>query len=91
MFRLLRRMPLFRLLAVGQTVLLAREHLKRLHPDDRRRLGELVRRARHMTPAEREELRRLLAKLEPRAFAVTTAGRFSPLPIPRRLSARLSR
>ena len=84
-------MPLFRLLAVAQTVLLAREHLKRLHPDDRRRLRELVRRGRHMTPAEREELRRLLAKLEPRAFAVTTAGRFSPVPVPRWITGRLSR
>lgn len=91
MFRLLRSVPLFRLLAIGQTVLLARQHLQRLHPDDRRRLGELVRRGRGMSPAEREELRRLLAKLEPRAFAVTTAGRFSPVPFPRWIAARMSR
>jgi hypothetical protein len=91
MFRLLRRMPFFRLLALAQTVLLARQHLRKLDPNDRRRLGELVRRGRGMTPAERDELRALLSKLEPRAFAVTTANRISPLPLPRRLANRLSR
>ena len=32
MFRLLKKMPLFRLIAVGQTALLARRHLRRLDP-----------------------------------------------------------
>jgi hypothetical protein len=91
MVRLLRRLPFFRLLAIGQTALLARRHLRALDADDRRRLRELVSRGRSMSAAEREELRRLLAKLEPRAFAVTTAGRLSPVPIPRWLAARLSR
>ena len=84
-------MPLFWLLAVGQTALLARRHLHHLDPTERRRLRELVLRGRRMTPTERDDLRRLLAKLEPRAFAVTTAGRLSPVPIPRWLAARLSR
>jgi hypothetical protein len=84
-------MPLFRLLAVAQTALLVRRHLQRLDANDRRRLAELVRRGRGMNAAEREELRRLLAKLEPRAFAVTTANAFSPLPLPRWLVARLAR
>lgn len=91
MFRTVRRLPLFRLLAVAQTALLAREHYKRLAPQDRRRIAELVRRGRRMTKAERNELRALLLKLEPRAFAVTTAGRFSPVPVPRWMSARFSR
>jgi hypothetical protein len=91
MFRLLRGMPLLKLLALGQTVLLARQHVLRLQPVERRRMRELVRRGRSLTPAERAELRRLLAKLEPRAFALTTAGRLSPLPFPRWLAARLSR
>jgi hypothetical protein len=86
MLRLLRRMPFFRVLAIAQTVLLARRHLQKLEPVDRRRLGELVRRGRRMTAAEREELRRLLAKLEPRAFAFATADAFSPVPIPRWLA-----
>jgi hypothetical protein len=85
MFRLLRRLPFFKLLAITQTVLLARRHLRRLEASDRRRLLELVRRGRRMNRAEREELRRLLGKLEPRAFALTTASRFSPVPLPRRL------
>jgi len=88
MFRLLRRMPLFRLLAVGKTVLLARRHIQRLDADDRRRLRELLRRGRAMDPAERDELRAILAKLEPRAFAFATANAFSPVPLPRRFAGR---
>ena len=91
MFRLLRRMPLFRLLAIGQTALLARRHLQRLDASDRRRLAELVRRGRGMDRAEREELRSLLGKLEPRAFAVMTADAFSPVPLPRWLLRRSAR
>jgi hypothetical protein len=91
MFPMLRRMPLFRLLAIGQTVLLARRHFRRLDSDDRRRLSELVRRGRSMSPAEREELRRLLSTLEPRQFAAVTANAFSPVPLPRWLVARLTR
>jgi hypothetical protein len=44
-----------------------------------------------MDQAEREELKRLLAKLEPRAFAFNTANAFSPFPLPRRLAGRSSR
>ena len=91
MFRLLRRLPFFKLLAVAQLALLARTHLQRLDPADRRRLGELVRRGRGMTREERGELRGLLAKLEPRAFAAATASAFSPVPLPRRFSGRRAR
>jgi hypothetical protein len=90
MFRMLRRMPLVRLLAIGQIVLLARRHFRRLNSNDRRRLSELVRRGRDLSPAERDELRRLLSKLEPRQFAAATANAFSPVPLPRWL-ARLTR
>ena len=86
MLRLLRRMPFFRILAIGKTVLLARRHLMKLEPHDRRRLRDLVRRGHRLTPAERDELRRLLARLEPRAFAFATANAFSPVPIPRWLA-----
>jgi hypothetical protein len=91
MFRILRRMPIFKWLALGQTVMLAWQHLQRLDANDRRRLGQIVRRGRHMSREERGELRRILGKLEPRAFAFTTAGRFSPLPLPRRFAGRSSR
>jgi hypothetical protein len=84
MFRLLRRMPLLKLLLVVKTVLLARRHFQRLDRADRRRLAALVRRGRGMDRSDRDELRSLLGKLEPRAFAVTTARAFSPLPLSRR-------
>jgi hypothetical protein len=84
-------MPLFRLLAIGNTVLLARRHLQRLDASDRRRLSELMRRGRGMSPADRDELRRLLAKLGPGEFATATANAFSPVRLPRWLVARLTR
>jgi hypothetical protein len=79
-----RRMPFLKLLAVAQTVLLARRHFLQLSGDDRRRLRELVMRGKGMNAAEREELRHLLGKLEPAAFAFATADALSPLPIPGR-------
>lgn len=88
---MLRRMPVFRLLAIGQTILLARRHFQRLDANDRRRLRELVRRGRGMTPAERDELRRILAKLDSRAFAFATANAFSPVRLPRRFGGRAAR
>jgi hypothetical protein len=81
MFRLLRRMPFLKVLATAQTAVLARRHLQRLDSSDRRRLAELARRGRRMSGAERDELRRLLAKLGPREFAFAAADRFSPMPL----------
>jgi len=90
MFRLLRWMPLVKLLVVAQIALLAWRHLQRLDASDRRRLSELVRRGRRMDRSERDELR-LLGKLEPRAFAAATANAFSPVALPRRLAGRSTR
>jgi hypothetical protein len=84
MFRLMKKMPLFRLLAIGKTALLARRHLRRLEPGDRQRLLELVRKGRRMRPMERDELRAILSKLGPREFAYATADAFSPVKLPRR-------
>jgi hypothetical protein len=84
MFRLLKKMPLFRLLAIGKTALLARRHLRRLDAGDRRRLLALVRKGRRMRPAERDELRAILAKLGPGEFAYATADAFSPVKLRRR-------
>jgi hypothetical protein len=84
--RLFRRLPLFKLIAVGEVALLARKHLQKLPPADRRRLAELVRRGHRLSPAEREELRGLLSKLEPGAFAGSALDRFSPIPLPRRFT-----
>ena len=84
MFRLLKKMPLFRLIAVGETALLARRHLRRLDAKDRHRLLELVRKGRGMSAGQRDELRTILAKLGPREFAYATADAFSPVKLPRR-------
>ena len=77
-------MPIFRLLAIGKTILLARRHFQRLDASDRRRLGEFVRRGRGMSRADRDELRRILSKLGSREFAFATANAFSPVRVPRR-------
>ena len=86
MFRLLKKMPLFRLIAVGETALLARRHLRRLDAKDRHRLLELVRKGRGMSAGQRDELRTILAKLGPREFAYATANAFSPVRLPRRFA-----
>ena len=84
-----RRLPMFKLLAIAEIALLARDHLGRLEPTERRRLFELVRtgrgRTRNLSPEEREELAGLVAKVEPRLFAGMAADKISPLPLPRRL------
>jgi hypothetical protein len=84
---LLRRMPVARLLILGQLLLLARDHIERLTPKERRRLVMLVRGTRglpsNLTPAARSELEDLIAKVEPKLFAQTAAGMFSPLPLGR--------
>src|ERR687893_270939 len=83
MFRMIRRLPFFKLVAIVQLALLARRHLGALTPDERRRMADLARHARQLTPAERDELRTLAIKLEPRAFAGAAANHLSPLPLPR--------
>jgi hypothetical protein len=85
----LRRLPMLKLLAIGEIALLARSHLRKLDPDERRRLVELLRagrgRSRNLSEAEREELARLVAKVEPRLFAGAVADKLSPVPLPRRV------
>ena len=84
-----RALPLARLVAAGQIVLMARRHWQRLEPAERRRLMTLVRRGRgrprNLTPTERTELARLIAKADPRLFAGLVAQRFSPVPLPGRM------
>jgi hypothetical protein len=86
MFGHVRRLPFFRLLAVVELALVARRHLGNLSPAERRRLLELSRHGRAMSPAERSEFRDLAVKLEPRAFAGEVADAVSPFPLPRRLT-----
>ena len=75
----MRRIPYFKLLAILQILLLARQHLKGLSPAERRRMVELVRRGHRLNSSERSELRSLAQKLEPGAFARGAASRISPL------------
>jgi hypothetical protein len=84
----LSRLPFFKVFAIAQVALLVRRHLKRLTPMERKRMGELVRRGRRLDRDERHELRTLVSKLEPAAFAFAAADRFSPIPLPRRFGRR---
>lgn len=84
-----RAIPMARLLAAAQVVMLARRHWHRLEPDERRRLMALVRRAGgqrgHLSSGDRAELARLIAKADPRMFAGLVAQKFSPVPLPGRM------
>lgn len=88
MLKATRRLPFLRVLALAEIAMLARRHLQALEPGERRRLTELVRHGRRLSPAEREELRALVARLEPRAFAFAAADKFSPVAIPGRSARR---
>jgi hypothetical protein len=58
---------------VIQLAMAARKHWKRLDPKDRTQLAELLRKSQGMpnrlSAGERAEVRRIVAKLEPREFA----------------------
>jgi hypothetical protein len=85
----LKRIPVLKLLAIAEVLLLARDHILWLTPPERRRFLELIRlgrgRRRNLSDVERLELATLIAKMEPRLFAGETVDRLSPLPLPRRL------
>jgi hypothetical protein len=83
-----RRLPFFKLFAIAQIALLTHRHLTRLNGQERRRLGQLVRRGPRLQATERRELRTLVGKLEPRMFAVGAADAFSPVPLPKWLAGR---
>lgn len=85
-----KRLPVTKLLAVAELAVLARDHVQRLSPQERRRVLMLLRAGRahprqRLTDAEREELAALVAKAEPRLFAGETVDALSPIPLPRRL------
>jgi hypothetical protein len=85
----LRRLPVARLLALGEVVLLAKAHAELLTPAERRRLVLLLREARgrpgRLNPAQRNELEALIAKAQPRLFVGEAAQRLSPVPLPKRI------
>jgi len=83
----LRRFPAAKLLAIGEVVMLAREHLSRLEPHERRRVIALMRRGRgrssRLSASEQAELAALIAKANPRLFAGMVAEKLSPVPLPK--------
>jgi hypothetical protein len=85
----IRRIPVVRLLSAAEVAALAKDHLERLTPAERRRLVALVRTGRgrrdRLTRREREELETLLGKLEARRLVGDTVDRLSPVPLPKRL------
>jgi hypothetical protein len=87
--KLAKAIPLAKLLAAGQVLMLARRHWHRLEPNERRRLITLMRqghgRPSNLSAGDRAELARLIAKADPRLFAGLVAQRFSPVPLPGRI------
>jgi hypothetical protein len=78
----LRRLPLARVVIAAELAVLAKAHLDRLKPGERRRLLILLKDARGMpknlSDRDRREFEKLVAKLEPKIFASTAAEKFSP-------------
>ncbi len=85
----IRRIPVLKLISIAEVGMLARDHLMRLTPAERRRLIGLVRIARgrpsRLRNSQREELAELVAKLEPRLLAGEAADKLSPVPLPKRI------
>lgn len=81
-----------RLLVLGEVAILARDHIERLEPSERRRLVVLMRdargRPRNLSAKQREELEQLIAKAEPKLFAAAAAQKLSPVPLPKRFRPR---
>lgn len=84
--KVVRRLPFLRLLAVAKLALVAKKHMEHLTAAERRRLTKLAARPHKLTPRQRKDLRRLVSKLDTRAFAGSAADSFSPLPLPKRLT-----
>lgn len=68
-----------RILAVAQLALAARRHLALLKPDERSRLASLVKKSkgrprRNLSANEREEMLRIVRKLEPAKFGRDAAA-----------------
>lgn len=85
----LRRIPVLKLLAMAEVAMLARDHMLRLSPPERRRLITLVRvgrgRRSRLTDTERDDLEQLLDKLGARMLLGHAVDRLSPVPLPRRI------
>jgi hypothetical protein len=86
---MLKRLPVLKLLAIAQILLMARRHVARLDAADRRRMRELLAHGlhdHHLDGDERHELADLIRKAEPRAFVGGTLDHLSPVPLPKRVT-----
>jgi hypothetical protein len=85
----LKQIPVVRLIALAEIIVIARDHMDKLEPHERRRILELLRigrgRPQRLSPEEREELHELVAKAEPRLFAGEVAQQLSPVKLPNRV------
>ena len=83
---LLKRLPGARLLAAAELIALARQHVAKLDPHERRRVVELLRTARgrpgNLTQRQRRELAELVAKAEPRLFVSGAMQKLTGVPLP---------
>jgi hypothetical protein len=79
----LRRVPLARLVLLAELAMLAKIHFERLSPAERRRLVLLLKEAKgwpqNLSEREQRELKKLVAKVEPKVLANEAVERFSPL------------
>ena len=73
-----KRIPLLKLMALAQLGMLAHQHYKRLNPTERKRLVALMKHPRSMSSTDRSELKGLVAKMEPGAFAGSAARHANP-------------
>ena len=84
----LRKIPVARLLAAAELVIVVRQHYVKLNPDERRRFLTLLRRGRgrpsNLSKRERAELAALIAKAEPRLFAQLVVERLTGVKLPGR-------
>jgi len=84
--RVLRRLPAARLLAAAELIVLARQHISKLEPHERRRVLELLRdsrgRPRRLSLRDRRELQRLIAKAEPKLFMGNAMHKLTGVPMP---------
>jgi len=85
----LRRVPILRLLTLAEIAVLARTHISKLEPGEWRRMIELIRigrgRPSNLSMRQRRELQNLVARAEPRLFAVAAIATLSPVSLPGRL------
>ena len=81
--------PIVAVLLAAEIAAMAWTHLAMLNGAQRRRLLALLGQARgrpgSLSDSEREELRALIATLQPRLFLGSATRRLSPVPVPKRV------